>query len=38
MTKLNQKKRNKTKPDIFLWDILKSAVMPFLIKNIKVFQ
>ena len=38
MAKLNQKTRNKTKPDIFPWDILKSAVMSFLIKNIKVFQ
>ena len=36
MTKVNPKNGNKTKSDIFPWDILKSDAISFLSKNIKV--
>ena len=32
MTKLNQNDRNKTKLDIFLWDIFKFDTISFFIK------
>ena len=40
MTKLNPSNRNgsKAKSDILLWDIFKSDVTYFLLKNIEVFQ
>ena len=38
MTKVNPNNAIETKSDIFLWVIFKSDIMPFLSKNIKVFQ
>ena len=38
MTKVNPNSGNKTKSDIFPWDIFKSDAYLFLSKKIKVFQ
>ena len=38
MTQVNPNNRDKTKSDIFPWDIFKSDNISFLSKNIKVFQ
>ena len=38
MTKMDQNNENETKLRIFTWDIFKSDVILFFIKNIKVFQ
>ena len=38
MTKVKPSNENKTKSDIFQWDIFKSDTKSFFDKNIKVFQ
>ena len=38
MTKVNPNNGNETKSDIFPWEIFKSDVIYFFIKEIKIFQ
>ena len=38
MTKMNLKNGSERKSDYFPWDIFKSDVTSFLLKNIKAFQ
>ena len=38
MTKMNPNKGNKTKSDVFPYEIFKLVAISFLSKNVKVFQ
>ena len=38
MAQVNPNNGNETKSDIFSWEIIKSSVIYFSLKNIKVFQ